>query len=510
MTPIDRASPFPIYHQLKLFIRQRINQGVWQPGDRIPTERELCEAYGISRSPVRQALNELAREGVVIRRPGLGTFVAEHIPAAMPPEISIRMMCSDPQWSDVLEGTSCVWNARHAAPKITFDIEVVPHSEFYDRLTTAVGHGAAPDLAIVDGVWVAGLAKAGFLYALEELRSQESESRFGETLYPAFFDANSLGGRLYGLPIKADASLLWYRKDWFAREGLSAPRDWDDLLNVALHFLRPEVRESYGLAWPLVFPGGVAGGEATVYALLPFVWSAGGQIVDLDAQRVRLDSPATSCVLELLRELIHCHGISPLDVIHYNDDVSARLLAEGKAAMALGGSYQAGLVQSIGGWSDVGFSECIGAAAPPAALGGEQVSTVGGASYVVLRQCEYPAIAMDLLQLATDLHVTGDLYRAMWLNEPPPAVDLLPGSDRRPLVAQVSSMIINGRSRPSLPEYVQISRQLQAMFEAVMLGDEPVQEIVRRTAQFISIITELPCQSGYPSGVFLAGMRGSR
>jgi GntR family transcriptional regulator len=65
VTDIDRSSPVPIYHQLKSLILEQIESGLWRSGDRIPTEQELCRLHDISRAPVRQALSELAREGVL-------------------------------------------------------------------------------------------------------------------------------------------------------------------------------------------------------------------------------------------------------------------------------------------------------------------------------------------------------------------------------------------------------------------------------------------------------------
>jgi GntR family transcriptional regulator len=74
---LDKNYPLPIYYQLKELIRQKIAQGVWKPGDLLPSERELSEQYGISRMTARQALNELLSEGLVRRVQGRGTFVAE-------------------------------------------------------------------------------------------------------------------------------------------------------------------------------------------------------------------------------------------------------------------------------------------------------------------------------------------------------------------------------------------------------------------------------------------------
>ncbi len=495
MTMIDRTSPVPIYHQLKTLIQRQIENGVWHPGHRIPTERELCETHGISRSPVRQALSQLAREGLLIRRPGLGTFVSDHGVLATPPPMPVRMMCSDPHWSSVLDHVSTLWNAEHGDRTITFDVDVVPHARFYDLLTAAVGRGTAPDVAMVDSVWVAGLAKAGFLYAFEPIGSPGYLGDSGSRLYAASVAANSLDGHLYGLPVKADASLLWYRSDWFAEEGLAPPGDWDDLLDVSVHFLRPDVKERYGFTHALVFPGGTAGGEATVYSLMPFVWSAGGEIFDSRRERVILNSPATAAALAYLRRLVQEARVSPPDVAHYDSDVSPRLFATSQTAMALGCSYEAETIQSLSSWSDEEFPRRVGVVAPPPpAPGHEPTSTIGGTSYVILRQCEQPQLVTEILRVATDPALISDLYRSRWLNPPSPSVHAGSASESGSLMAQISDMIASARARPSIPEYVKVSRQLQAMFQATISGTEPVDDIAQRTAQFIGIMTELPYQ----------------
>jgi len=66
---LDPTSAIPLYHQLKTHFLERVNRGEFLPGDRIPTEHEICEAYGVSRTTARQALTELADEGVIIRIP---------------------------------------------------------------------------------------------------------------------------------------------------------------------------------------------------------------------------------------------------------------------------------------------------------------------------------------------------------------------------------------------------------------------------------------------------------
>lgn len=73
---IDKQSPIPIYYQLEQYMKEKIEKGEWQPGEMIPSERELAEMYDISRMTVRQAVNNLVNDGYLIRRRGKGTFVA--------------------------------------------------------------------------------------------------------------------------------------------------------------------------------------------------------------------------------------------------------------------------------------------------------------------------------------------------------------------------------------------------------------------------------------------------
>jgi GntR family transcriptional regulator len=74
---IDLNSNIPYYIQLIEALKEKMSQGEWRSGDRIPSETDLCEIYGVSRTVVRQALQELELSGFVVRRKGKGTFVAE-------------------------------------------------------------------------------------------------------------------------------------------------------------------------------------------------------------------------------------------------------------------------------------------------------------------------------------------------------------------------------------------------------------------------------------------------
>lgn len=74
---IDPYSTEPLYYQLKEILRKNILAGVWKAGDKIPTEKELSETFGVSTAVVRQAVSLLVDEGFLVKRQGKGTFVVD-------------------------------------------------------------------------------------------------------------------------------------------------------------------------------------------------------------------------------------------------------------------------------------------------------------------------------------------------------------------------------------------------------------------------------------------------
>ncbi|HXQ34917.1 MAG TPA: GntR family transcriptional regulator, partial [Anaerolineales bacterium] len=59
-------------------LRHAISRGTFRPGTQLPTEAELCQMLGVSRTVVREALRVLEEDGLVTRRHGVGTFVRDH------------------------------------------------------------------------------------------------------------------------------------------------------------------------------------------------------------------------------------------------------------------------------------------------------------------------------------------------------------------------------------------------------------------------------------------------
>jgi len=74
---LDKSASTPLYVQLADLLREQISDDRLLPDTRLPSERDLCACYGVSRITVRQALDELMHEGLIYTCVGKGTYVAE-------------------------------------------------------------------------------------------------------------------------------------------------------------------------------------------------------------------------------------------------------------------------------------------------------------------------------------------------------------------------------------------------------------------------------------------------
>ena len=78
-----------LYSQTAEILRSRIAHSVWKQGDRLPSESELCDEFGVSSITMRRAVATLVAEGLLVRLQGKGTFVSsDHAVIQGPPELT--------------------------------------------------------------------------------------------------------------------------------------------------------------------------------------------------------------------------------------------------------------------------------------------------------------------------------------------------------------------------------------------------------------------------------------
>jgi GntR family transcriptional regulator len=155
MRPNSR-DPQPAYRRIQSVIRQRIERGNLKPGDVVDSERELAKVHKVSLMTARHALADLAREGIVERRHGAGTFVA-------PPKIHFNKLMS---YTEQMAGRGLA-----ARSKIVSSAVISTEHEIAARL---------------------GLSSSNRLIKIERVRQAHDEPFAIETCYLAYAEFSGL------------------------------------------------------------------------------------------------------------------------------------------------------------------------------------------------------------------------------------------------------------------------------------------------------------------------------
>lgn len=475
---IDPAQPIPLYYQLKTVLLEEILRGRYGPGDRLPTEHELCDRYAISRTPVSRALSELAEEGVILRHRRRGTFVNPHWLHRGSDQPEIRVVVSEGPWGELI---------RTAAPdEIQVNLIVVPLPSLHQVLTHAVAEGQAPDIAILDSVWIPEFAVDGFLLPLDDLDRGWLLNEHDRDFLEPIMKANRYGGRTIGVSPFANVAGFWYRRRALEALGLPPPRTWSELRAVG------RAAAGDGVPHPIAMTGGSKGGETTAYCLIAFLESNGASVLQSDG--VTLSSRAAAQALRFLHSLVD-DGLMSLEVLGYEWTKPVRLLAEGKAAISFGGSYETRtLAEALGVpldelWDHVGFMPV------PAGPAGAPATVAGTMSYGIFRQSPQPGLAMRLLKRAVEPEQLAKVARTTG-RIPARRSAVMLASPSPPFVSQTVDLLERAAIRPATPLYPRVSAQLQAMLEATLTGRLGAAAAARRTAELIGAITGLPVLDG--------------
>src|SRR5579859_8099654 len=99
MFRVDAGSGVPIYRQLVQQVRRDVMLGRLQPGDQLPSVKEVVDSLSVNPNTVVKAFGELEHQGLVQRRQGVGTFVAAAPPVTSMP-VTPTLLGSLARWVD--------------------------------------------------------------------------------------------------------------------------------------------------------------------------------------------------------------------------------------------------------------------------------------------------------------------------------------------------------------------------------------------------------------------------
>lgn len=210
-------------------------------------------------------------------------------------------------------------------------IEASDRDDLIARLSTSFAAGTPPDLFLLNYRFYAQFAARDVLEPIED-RVDDSDVFEQEDFYEEAMNAFRFNGTLTCLPQNISSLVVYYNKDMFKAAGVAEPKEgwsWDDMVAAA----KKLTKDSDGDGNAEVYGLGI---EASLIRLAPFVWSAGGDLVDDDENPTHftLDTPEAEVAMERFFQLHVTDKVTPGEEEVEAEDDETRF-QNGRMAMVL-------------------------------------------------------------------------------------------------------------------------------------------------------------------------------
>lgn len=287
-------------------------------------------------------------------------------------------------WAKGTQQVVDAFNASHQDVKVKFAEIPSGNAGGYAKISNAVKAGNAPDLFNVEYPRLPDFVSQG---AVKDITKLLPAGQLG-TYLPQAVDLVTLGGETWALPLDAGPQVFYYRKDLFARAGITPPKTWAEFRADAVKLKRSQP----GTRIATFFPD-----DPTTFEAM--AWQAGAHWfgTDQDTWKVDLTSAETNRVADYWQQMVSD------DLVRVQPSFSQQWTAslqQGRTAGYLGATWGAGVLQST--LDSVPGSAGRWAAAPMPSWDGTAASgMLGGTTFAVSKDSKKAAAALEFARWAT-------------------------------------------------------------------------------------------------------------
>ncbi|MGI5139311.1 MULTISPECIES: sugar ABC transporter substrate-binding protein [unclassified Streptomyces] len=274
-------------------------------------------------------------------------------------------------------------------PNIDIKVTPVGWDVAHQKLVAAAAAGKLPDVVQMGGSYLGEFADMGVLEPVDTKNFKQGD------YFPAAWQQGVYDGKTYGVPWYVDTRVLYYRTDLAQKAGIkTAPATMADLQKDAEAY-----QSKAGTKWGLsIQPAGLD----TVQSFYPFLYSAGGAILD-DQGKPVVNSPEAVKALDYYGSYFK-KGLSQKSVPPGYD--VTKDFNTGAVPMFLGGPWMTGLIAD----NYPGLKGKWAIAALPSDVKGS-VSMAGGSSLAISADSEHKAAAKQLVKYLTDASAQSDWFK---------------------------------------------------------------------------------------------------
>jgi multiple sugar transport system substrate-binding protein len=353
-------------------------------------------------------------------------------------------------------------------PGIRVEVQNEPGDRAMDKLQERTAAGNPPDVMSIHGAYFMPMAAKGTLLDLGPLIKEDSSFDL-QDFYPGLVEQCRYQGKLFSLPRYTSVYVLFYNKDLFDAAGVKYPSDtwtWDDYLAAARKLTvdsSDPAKRRYGCV--IDFWG------ARIY---PWIWSAGGEILDKSEKRCLLDSPSSREALQFLCDLRLKDGVCP-PTTQAEKRQNIAMFTNGQVAMFQTGAWD---IQAMKDAKTLHWDVA------PLPMRKQHATLLGMENYAIAAGTKHPKEAWELFKFLLGKDAQGVM--ATKLEKQPSrqsvATDVFlkqnSGYDRKVFVDALSY----AHQAPNVADWDRVSHYIQEQLDLMWMGKITVRDGTRKAA----------------------------
>jgi multiple sugar transport system substrate-binding protein len=293
----------------------------------------------------------------------------------------------------IVNALVALWNEQNPDRKI--NLTYIPHAEMVPKIAQAIASGEVPDLMGMDLIYGPQFEAAG---QLEDITDHVKDWPELATASPGHMAVSTYEGRIYGVPLYADVSALFWNKDLFRQAGLDPEKPPTSLAEIReyadkITALGGDVRGYY-------LPGSCAG--CNIFTVAPLMWASGATIEPEAANGEPLQGDGVKHVLQWARDLIAAGNVHESDRAE-NGETFHLQFGSGKVGMMGTGNFNIALVKEQNPEMDYGVTLL------PGVESGQVASFAGGDIVTIPKGSKRVDDAIDFMKwlLSDEVQVEG-------------------------------------------------------------------------------------------------------
>src|SRR5262245_40334386 len=295
---------------------------------------------------------------------------------------------------DMVDMLVAAWNAKN--PDCKINLTYIPHTEMVGKIAQGIASGAVPDLMGMDLIYAPQFEKAQQLVDLTSRIKDWSELK---TASKGHMTVATYDQKLYGVPLYADVSALFYNKDLFTRAGLDPNKPPTSLAELRAYAdkitaLGSDIKGYY-------LPGNCAG--CNIFTVGPLMWASGAKIEAAAAGDEPLTGDGVKQVLQFTRDMVKAGNTHEGDRTE-NGETFHLQFGSGKVGMMGTGNFNITLARQ----QNPGMNFGIGLL--PGVSPGSSASFIGGDLVVVPKGSKKVADAVNFMKFLLSDDVQVEVY----------------------------------------------------------------------------------------------------